>query len=154
MVKKEGLKHLEAISLNRTKPGGLPAGKGSGPGLAVGRLAGFLKNHTAEMHREKRQGEKEGNRHVHVCILCLTTPPWGGVHLRSPFYRRGSWPTAHTVGRDRKQGLPVPHSLSFWHSLGWPLAESTSRQRPRALSGIRRPVPGNFWDARGFWNRI
>lgn len=77
-MKKEGLKHLGAISLNRMKPGGLPAGKGSGPGLAVGRLAGFLKNHTAEMHREKRQGEKEGSNHVHVRLLCLTTPPGVG----------------------------------------------------------------------------
>lgn len=85
---------------------------------------------------------------------CASQHPWGGVHIRSPLYRLGSWPAAHTVRRDRKQGLPVPHSLSFGHSLGWPLAENTSRQKPRALLGIRGPVPGNFWDARGFGNRI
>ena len=39
----------------------------------MGRLVVFLKDHTAEMHGEERQREKEGNRHIRVHILCLTT---------------------------------------------------------------------------------
>ena len=61
------------------KPGGLPAGSVSGLSLAVGRLVGFLRDLPAEMHGEKGQGEKEDKHHVHVHILCLTTPyPRGG----------------------------------------------------------------------------
>ena len=72
-------RYLGAISLNRMKPGGLPAGSASGRGLAVGRLVGFLRDHPAETHWEKGQGEKEGRHHVHIRILCLTTPyPRGG----------------------------------------------------------------------------
>lgn len=75
----KSLKVSGAISLNTMKPGGLPAGSVSGPGLAVGRLVGFLRDLPAETHWEKGQGEKEGKGHVHVCILGLTTPyPRGG----------------------------------------------------------------------------
>ena len=75
----KSLKVSGAISLNTMKPGGLPAGSVSGPGLAVRRLVGFLRDLPAETHWEKGQGEKEGKGHVHVCILGLTTPyPRGG----------------------------------------------------------------------------
>ena len=75
----KSLKVSGAISLNTMKPGGLPAGSVSGPGLAVRRLVGFLRDLPAETHWEKGQGEKEGKGHVHVRILGLTTPyPRGG----------------------------------------------------------------------------
>lgn len=45
--------------------------------LAAGRLVVFLKDHTAEMHREERQREK-GNRHVHVhiCVSQHSMDKW------------------------------------------------------------------------------
>lgn len=47
-------------------------------GLEVVWLRGILKDHTAEMHREKRQGgrQKVGNPHLH---LVPHNTPEGGV---------------------------------------------------------------------------